>query len=225
MQVIAEDAAGVRRSAFELDHGVDPTVALGRQGLQVLRPIEATGADQELTLRLLVDDDPVRARKLAANGHGPTVREDEVPADAEPIPQQRVAAYAWVESSRGILASEFSRATSKLRWSLAGGGIDLGEEPREAVHREVMEETAQTIELGDLVGVNSRHWIGRNFAGVVEDFHAVQLIYRAHCPEPTDPVVLDVGGSTSAAAWFPHDGWQDQPWMPGWRILLLRLFG
>lgn len=223
MQVVAEDAQGQTRYQFVLDHGVDPAVPLARQGLRVLGPIEATGSDADLTLRLRVADDPLIARRLSGNGQSPTPRDDDVAAEAIPEPRQRIAAYAWVESDRGVLASEFARATSPLRWGPPGGGIDPGEEPIAAVHREVMEETSQVIELGDLIGINSRHWIGRNFSGRAEDFHAVQLVYRAWCPDPTDPVVLEVDGTTSAATWFPRDRWREQKWAPGWRILLGRL--
>jgi ADP-ribose pyrophosphatase YjhB (NUDIX family) len=103
--------------------------------------------------------------------------------------------------------------------------VDADEEPVAAVHREVYEETSQRIELGDLVAVRTRHHIGPNLAGDFSDFHAVQLIYRARCPHPTDPLVLDVGGTTSAAAWFPRANWQDGPWMRHWRDVLVELFG
>ncbi|QGN35562.1 NUDIX domain-containing protein [Microlunatus sp. Gsoil 973] len=146
-------------------------------------------------------------------------------ADGPAVRRQRIAAYAWVESSRGILAAEFYRPVPGGRWGLPGGGLDEREEPVDAVHREVMEETSQRIELGELVRVDTRHWIGRSPAGVLEDFHAVRLIYRARCPEPTDPVVIDVGGTTTAAAWFPYESWPDQPWNTGWRDLLVTLFG
>ena len=64
-----------------------------------------------------------------------------------------------------------------------------------AVVREVHEETGQRVEDVRLLTVLTRHWVGRAPGGRVEDFHAVRLFHTAHCPEPTDPVVLDVGGS------------------------------
>ena len=72
--------------------------------------------------------------------------------------------------------------------------------------REVHEETAQDVELGALVAVQTSHWVGRSPGGQVEDFHAVRLVYRAACPEPGEPVVLDVGGTTADARWVPLDG-------------------
>ena len=52
-----------------------------------------------------------------------------------------------------------------------------------------------------LIGVPTAHWTGRAPDGVVEDFHAVQLLYRAEVL-PGEPRVVEVGGSTVEAAWF-----------------------
>lgn len=227
MHIVAHDRYGARLTEFDLGHGEDPAEQLAIRGFRTVQPLEAAGTDAELTITLLAEPDP----DIIAEPSGPTARElvppreFDVPDDAEAVRRQRVAAYAWVESVRGILAAEFHRPVPGGRWGLPGGGIDPGEEPIDAVHREVMEETSQKIELGELIGVDTRHWIGRNPAGVVEDFHAVRLIYRATCPDPTDPVVLDVGGTTTAAAWFPRQTWLEQEWNTGWRDVLLDLFG
>lgn len=79
--------------------------------------------------------------------------------------------------------------------------MDPGESPLEAVHREVWEETDQRLTDVEFLGVRTSHWIGRAPGGRIEDFHAVRLYYRAHCPAPSDPIVHDVGGSTASAAW------------------------
>jgi ADP-ribose pyrophosphatase YjhB (NUDIX family) len=219
--IAAEDVRGRSLAEFRLAHGADPAAELGARGLRVLRPIEATGTGDEVLVRMLAEPDPAgppRRRPVAVDGA-------EVPAGVDPVVRQRLAAYAWVESERGILASEFYRPGRNGRWGPPGGGVDAGEQPAEAVHREVLEETSQRIELGELVAVDTSHHVGPDLAGEYTDFHAIRLIYRAYCPDPTDPVVIDVGGTTSAAAWFSRVGWQDAPWMPHWRKLLVRLFG
>ena len=94
-----------------------------------------------------------------------------------------------------------ARTNAAGLWNLPGGGLDPGEEPTDAVVREVHEETGQRVVDVALLTVMTRHWVERAPSGRVEDFHAVRLFHTAHCPEPTDPVVLDVGGSTSAARW------------------------
>ena len=116
--------------------------------------------------------------------------------DVRPAVRQRFAAYAVVISSRGLLATQYSGRTAVTgRWGMPGGGLDDHEPPASAVLREVAEETSQEIILGELVKVQTSHWVGRSPYGNIEDFHAVRLIYRASCPHPTEPVVLDQGGT------------------------------
>lgn len=137
--------------------------------------------------------------------------------------RQRIAAYAIVTSQRGLLATQFSDQTHVPgQWGLPGGGVDEGEEPCDTVVREAMEETGQCIAPEALVDVQSDHWIGRAPNGVLEDFHAIRLVYRAHCAKPTEPVVHDVGGTTASAMWVPWDEVRRARWTSGTRSLLDR---
>ena len=81
------------------------------------------------------------------------------------------------------------------------------------------EETGQLIVLGPLVTVQAQHWVGRAPTGVVEDFHAVRIVYRATCPEPTEIVIHDVGGTTSAARWVTRDELGALSMTESWRDL------
>jgi len=87
----------------------------------------------------------------------------------------------------------------------------------------VHEETSQIVEVHDLVDVHSAHWVGRSPRGQLEDYHAIRLVYRASCPNPTDPVVIDVGGTTSAARWVSLDQARSITWTAGWMSLLERV--
>ena len=71
--------------------------------------------------------------------------------------------------------------------------------------------------------MQTSHWVGRNPEGQVEDFHAVRLIYRGTCPEPSDPVVLDVGGTTADARWIPLAERRSITWTANWRDALDQL--
>ena len=224
MRVIGVAAKG--RQVFDrpLEHGVDPRVLAYEAGWVVLRPVEAD-LDEHDELRLVLK---VRHRRKG-DGHPRTRRPGrdrglKASTDEPPVVRQRFAAYAVVESARGLLATEYSALTAVSgRWGMPGGGIDAGEAPVQAVVREVHEETGQAVEVGDLVLVQSSHWVGRSPHGGVEDFHAVRLVYRASCPDPIDPVVHDQGGTTAAARWVARDAWQDLTWTANWRQALRRL--
>jgi ADP-ribose pyrophosphatase YjhB (NUDIX family) len=211
--------------AFEvlLDHGADPNVLAFDQGYVVVRPIDADRASSgELILRLLVRqvvDEPRPEVRRQGRDAGLVLGDD-----VRPAVRQRFAAYAVVTSSRGLLATQYSDRTAVTgRWGMPGGGLDDHEPPSSAVLREVAEETSQEIILGELIRVQTSHWVGRSPYGKVEDFHAVRLIYRASCPQPTDPVVLDEGGTTESAKWVPLESWRSVLWTQNWQWLLSEL--
>ena len=87
------------------------------------------------------------------------------------------------------------------RWTLPGGGIDPGEQPGDSLAREVFEETGLALDDVRLAGVSTARWTGRAPDGVVEDFHAVQVIYTADVDTDVVPRVIERDGSTSEAAW------------------------
>lgn len=137
---------------------------------------------------------------LSSATHRPSASRRAVQVD---VVRQRLAAYAVVTSSRGVLLTELSQTTGRPGlWILPGGGIDAGEDPVDTVTREVWEETGQQVEVAQLVDVSSSHRVGPGRCGLVEDFHAVRLLFTAHCADPDDPVVHDIGGSTATASWF-----------------------
>lgn len=190
-------------SRFELEHGSDPSTELARQGWSGRAVSAVRTSRDDLAITFVVEPcSPVAA------GAAPNVSRDGDLGDDDvtnAVPYQRIAAYAVVRSSRGILVTELSARTNAAGlWNLPGGGLDPGEEPGEGVVREVHEETGQRVTHVQLLTVMTRHWVGRAPSGRVEDFHAIRLFHTADCPEPTDPVVLDVGGSTSAALWVPE---------------------
>lgn len=89
------------------------------------------------------------------------------------------------------------------RWTLPGGGIDFGEHPRDAVVREVFEETGLHAEVGEHAWIDSAvvtSWSGE------EERHAVRIVYDgwvgADVPEPR---VMETDGSTVDARWHPLD--------------------
>lgn len=217
IRVVGVTAEGERVAAVTLEHGQHPVVLLGALGWAAGTPLHA-GPAVDGALELSYPVSPLVGRRPEAVGA--TRRDPDVSQDEIGEAHQRVGAYAVVHGALGVLLTQFNSQTAiPGNWGLPGGGLDPGESPVDGVHREVWEETGQRITLGPLVQVQSQHWVGRAPSGVVEDYHAVRVVYRARCPDPVDIVIHDVGGTTSAARWIPLAELAGLPMTESWRAL------
>ncbi len=107
------------------------------------------------------------------------------------------------------------------QWTLPGGGIDFGEDPRDAVVREVYEETGLSVTVGDRAWIDS----ARRYASPLRtraagtDMHAVRMVFEGWAPKDAgEPRVVEVGGSTVDARWVPlaavlDGGWPVVAWV------------
>lgn len=113
----------------------------------------------------------------------------------------RVAAYGVARRSDGAILLVRASATSGSAgsWWLPGGGIRFGEHPRDAVVREVAEETGLSVAVAGPPTVLSD-------AGELADgtrIHTVRLCYPVRVLDGT--LRDEPAGSTDAAAWVPAD--------------------
>ena len=127
--------------------------------------------------------------------------------DAAPPERQRVAAYALLTRDGEVLLTQMSSRTRiEGRWTLPGGGIDHGEDPRDALRREVYEETGLRVEPRRVMDVHATHFVGARADGTVEDYHGIHLIFEADIDpgsREVEPHVVEQDGSTARAAWIP----------------------
>ncbi|MFE5715550.1 NUDIX hydrolase [Streptomyces sp. NPDC056501] len=118
----------------------------------------------------------------------------------------RVSAYAIaVEDDRLLLIrlSDASPVFTPGLWHMPGGGIDPGEQPVEALSRELREETG--LELADARLLDARTYAVRRDGvswSLTALFYVVALKGGA-------PAVSEIDGSTDAVAWIPLADLQD----------------
>ena len=118
---------------------------------------------------------------------------------------QRVAAYAVVVRDERVLLSRLApRVSEDELWTLPGGGLDHGEDPRDAVVREVYEETGLELRIGDTARTFSLHLPDTWRDGRRVDAHSLRIVYDGWVPHDSpEPRVVEVDGSTIEAAWQP----------------------
>ncbi|MGH8794449.1 MAG: NUDIX domain-containing protein [Stackebrandtia sp.] len=128
---------------------------------------------------------------------------------------QRFGAYGLVSDVEGrlLLARISDGYPGAGCWHLPGGGVDFGEQPREALMREIAEETAQQAKVQELMDVTSfRHRRAVGPEGYPLDWHGVRAIYRAFVEDPSPARVVETaGGSTSESRWWEQTDLPDLP--------------
>jgi 8-oxo-dGTP diphosphatase len=112
----------------------------------------------------------------------------------------RLAAYAVCIQDRRVLLARCVSPAGESSWSLPGGGVEHGEDPFEAVIREVAEETGYDAVVDRLLGVDSRviPAAERRLPGPLPHqnvgiFYRVRITGGQLRPEP--------GGETAESVW------------------------
>ncbi|MFD8116756.1 NUDIX hydrolase [Streptomyces microflavus] len=118
----------------------------------------------------------------------------------------RVSAYAIAVEDERLLLTRLSDASPVFApglWHMPGGGIDPGEQPVEALSRELREETGR--ELADALPLDARTYaVRRN--GV--SWSLTALFYAVALKDGASEVT-EIDGSTDAVMWIPLADLQD----------------
>lgn len=115
-------------------------------------------------------------------------------------PLLRVSAYAVCLRDGAVLLAA-GLGVHGIEWTLPGGGVDHGEDPRDAAVREVEEETGYTARLDGLLAVDSIRFASSHVPPA--DLHALRVIYAATVVG--GELRFEVDGTTHLAAWVPLD--------------------
>ncbi|WP_312858088.1 NUDIX hydrolase [Pseudonocardia pini] len=129
------------------------------------------------------------------------------------IPRRvRPAAYVVCLSEGRVLLARWTGPRGP-EWTLPGGGLDHGEDPRAAAVREVEEETGYTVELDRLLTVDSVHFPDARWGdGEVVDLQGIRIVYAGHVTGGW--LRHEIGGSTDRAGWFDLAEVRDLPQVP-----------
>lgn len=122
----------------------------------------------------------------------------------------RVVAALIVKDGKILVCQRTKHQSMPLKWEFPGGKIEPGEQPRDALRRELEEELGIKAEVGDEVSrivhtypsggtVELRFYIVHSYGGEMENriFRDIQWVVREQLPsfdflEADEPIVRDL---------------------------------
>ena len=128
-----------------------------------------------------------------------TQHDSETPAEGRQV--FTACAFLWHEFDGVKKVFLAKRAETKRflpgMWELPGGHVDYGEDLRDGLAREVLEEFGMRIEVGDVVDVFT-------YLNEVKKSHSVEVIYFAQFTDPLENIRPNPADH-SAYGWFAVD--------------------
>jgi ADP-ribose pyrophosphatase YjhB (NUDIX family) len=116
-------------------------------------------------------------------------------------PDIRLAARGVIIRDRSILMVEFTDINDP-HYNIPGGGVRVGETLREAVRREVMEETGGAVSVGELLFVYEHV----QYATHITHPHVVSFFFRCNLLPETEPCLPETPDPNQTGVhWVPFN--------------------
>ena len=129
------------------------------------------------------------------------------------MPTVIVAAGAIVEGGRVLLTRRKAGTHLEGLWELPGGKVQPGEDPREALRRELREELGIDVTVGEVLDVTFHRYEEGQNAVLLLFFEAMRL------PGSAEPRAIDV----AAFEWAGARGLEPDRFPPADRTILRKL--
>jgi len=143
----------------------------------------------------VANDAPCARSKIPAQGilNDDTTREVAVEVT-------RIGAYGILMDGNRVLLCRLSNQVAGFagKWTLPGGGIEFGEQPVDALIREVEEETGFQVVSE---GIVDAHSLQRELAG--RHMHSIRIVYRARITG--GELRFEENGTTDRCEWFTEE--------------------
>lgn len=126
-------------------------------------------------------------------------------------PRLRVTTYGVVVRDTSVLLTRLSEASPVFppgAWHLPGGGMDPGEQPGDALARELREEAG--LEIVDAKLLDARSYMAERKD---VSWHVVSMLYGVALG-PGEARVTEVDGAADAVQWVPLDRVRELPLSP-----------
>ncbi len=127
------------------------------------------------------------------------------------MPRKLVVAGLVLNENNHVLLSQRPKTTSHpLEWELPGGQLELGENPKDGLRRELLEELGLNVQVGRIWEVLHYHY---------PQFELLMLIYVCRPLKNESPQLIEA----AAVKWLNLDELVDHPILEADRSLVHRL--
>jgi len=129
--------------------------------------------------------------------------------------------YGVIIQDKEILLIKKARGPHTGKWDFPGGRIEFGEEPYEALQREIEEETGIHDFHGRIRTAGSYVMV-HNYKKELEELHHIGIIYDVEIPNRNITIKLDGDGEDSLGTrWMKIDGLTSDEVTPLVKIVLI----